>query len=90
MNISEKQLNEITDYNHAVTYIYINIIKLQANKKADANATKRNSYKAILFYDCIYSIRFLNFDALKLKLECTKAKKLMLRILTDLSKLSTH
>lgn len=33
---------------------------------------------------------FLNFDALKLKLDCTKAKKLMLRILTDLSKLNTH
>lgn len=88
MNISVKQLNEITDYNHAVTYM--NIFKMQANKKADANATMRNSYKAILFYDCIYSIRFLNFDALKLKLDCTKAKKLMLRILTDLSKLSTH
>lgn len=63
---------------------------MQANKKADANAKMRNSYKAILFYDCIYSIRFLNFDALKLKLDCTKAKKLMLRILTDLSKLNTH
>lgn len=88
MNISVKQLNEITDYNHAVTYM--NIFKMQAKKKADANATMRNSYKAILFYDCIYSIRFLNFDALKLKLDCTKAKKLMLRILTDLSKLSTH
>lgn len=32
----------------------------------------------------------LNFDALKLKLDCTKAKKLMLKILTDLSKLNTH
>lgn len=58
MNIFVKQLNEITDYNHAVTYIYMNILKMQANKKADANATMRNSYKAILFYDCIYSIRF--------------------------------
>lgn len=56
MNISVKQLNEITDYNHAVTYM--NILKMQANKKADANAKMRNSYKAILFYDCIYSIRF--------------------------------
>lgn len=38
----------------------MNILKLQAKilKKADANATMRNSYKAILFYDCIYSIRF--------------------------------
>lgn len=57
MNIFVKQLNEITDYNHAVTYIY-EYFKMQANKKADANATMRNSYKAILFYDCIYSIRF--------------------------------
>lgn len=44
MNIFVKQLNEITDYNHAVTYIYMNILKMQANKKADANATMRNSY----------------------------------------------
>lgn len=64
---------------------------MQANKKADANATMRNSYKAILFYDCIYiQHQVLNFDALRLKLDCTKAKKLMLRILTDLSKLNTH
>lgn len=63
---------------------------MQAIKRADANATMRNSYKAIyLFYECIQH-QFLNFDALKLKLDCTKAKKLMLRILTDLSKLNTH
>lgn len=57
MNISVKQLIEITDYNHAVTYI--NILKMQANKKADAYATMRNSYKAIyVFNKCIYSISF--------------------------------
>lgn len=59
MSISVKQLNEITDYNHAVTYM--NILKMQANKKADANATMRNSYKAILFYDCIYTASGFKF-----------------------------
>lgn len=58
MNIFVKQLNEITDYNHAVTYIYMNILKMQANKKADANATMRNCYRAILFYDCISGFKF--------------------------------
>lgn len=44
----------------------MNILKMQANKKADANATMRNSYKAILFYDCIYTASGFKFWCFKL------------------------
>lgn len=68
----------------------MNILKMLVNKKVDVNVIMRNSYKVILFYDCIYSIRFLNFDVLKLKLDCIKVKKFMLRILIDLSKFNIY
>lgn len=45
----------------------MNILKMQANKKADANATMRNSYKAILFYDCIYTASGFKFWCFKIE-----------------------